>query len=361
MPQLLNNVGKDTWRVAATFMGTIVGAGFASGQEVLKFFSHFGADGILGLFISCLLFCTTGTMIMLIGSKLKALSFGEVIRLICGKRIGPFMDLLLSVFLFGTLSVMLAGSGAVFLQQWGLPYWFGICLTLILTILTVLFGLKGIIKANSIVVPFMIIFCMLATIPALSFDSLSVILKNFKPAGTGAAPHWLLSCLIYVSYNITLGVSVLAPLGSEIKDRRPIILGGIIGGLGLGTLAMLINLAILSHYPFSAGFEVPSLFLAGSLAPTIQFIFSLVLWAEIFTTIIGTIFGLAVRVAEYTGFSYITAAVVMMPLALGLSYAGFSSLVGILYPLFGYISLVFLVMLFIFPITQKVWVFRYHR
>lgn len=360
MPQLVKQVYKDTWKVAATFVGTIVGAGFASGQEILKFFSHFGANGITGLAISCLLFCAAGTLIMLISNKLRAVSFEEVIRLVCGKRIGPFMDLLLCIFLFGTLSVMLAGSGAVFFQQWGLPYWLGTCVTLVITILTVLFGLKGIINANSIVVPFMIVFCMLATLPSISVERLSVVLNDFTPAGKGAAVHWFLSSLLYVSYNITLGVSVLAPLGGEIKDRRPLILGGIIGGLGLGLLAMFINLAILSQYPTSANFEIPSLFLAGRLASIIQFIFSLVLWAEIFTTIIGTLFGLAVRIAKHTRYSYFTTAVVLMLLALGLSQVGFSGLVGTLYPVFGYVSLLFLLMLFIFPITQKIKCFK-HR
>ncbi len=361
MTQHVSNVAKDTWKVATTFVGTIVGAGFASGQELLKFFSHFGADGILGLFLSCLLFCVSGTMIMIISSKLRAVSFGEVIRVVCGKHIGPFMDLLLSLFLFGTLSVMLAGSGAVFLQQWGISFWFGTSLTLVITILTVLFGLKGIIKANSIVVPFMIAFCLLATLPALSIESLTAALKDFIPAGRGAASHWLLSSLLYASYNITLSVCVLAPLGSEIKDRRPIILGGIIGGLGLGSLAMFINLAILSHYPTSALFEIPSLYLVRHFSTIIQFVFSLVLWAEIFTTIIGTIFGLSVRVAEFTGYSYLRTTVILMFLALGLSQAGFSGLVGTLYPLIGYISLVFLLMLFIFPIAQKIKLLTRHR
>lgn len=354
MPYEISDIYKDTWKVATTFMGTVVGAGFASGQEILKFFSHFGFHGITGIAISCLFFCVTGTIIMLIGHKLRALSFGEVVREVCGNYIGPWMDLLLSLFLFGTLGVMMAGSGAVFFQQWGLPYWLGTAVTFVITILTVLFGLKGIINANSVVVPFMVVFCILATLPAVSLERLNATLGDFIPAGQGAASNWFVSALLYVSYNLTLSVSVLAPLGSQINDRRPIVLGGVMGGFGLGLLAMFINLAILSHYPTSAQFEIPSLYLAGNLASIIQFIFSLVLWAEIFTTIIGTIFGLTVRICDYTGFGYIITTVVLMLLALGFSQLGFSGLVGTLYPVFGYVSLVFLFLLFIYPIYHKI-------
>lgn len=344
---------RDTWKVATTFIGTVVGAGFASGQEILKFFSHFGLGGIIGIIMCCILFAAAGTAVMLLGRKLRAVSFGEVVRLVCGKKTGPFMDLLLGLFLFGTLSVMLAGSGAVFFQQWGLPYWLGTGFTMVVSVLTVIFGLRGIINANSIVVPLMVSVCLLATIPSISLKWIGANMSEFIPADTGAAPHWLLSALLYVSYNITLGVSVLAPLGNEIKSRQALYWGGILGGLGLGVLAMFMNLAILSHYPESAQYEIPSLFVAGRLAWAIQLAFSFILWAEIFTTIIGTLYGVAVRLSLVTRINYRLVTVVLMLMAISLSRMGFSGLVGTLYPLFGYFSLVFLTSLLLFPVLNR--------
>ncbi len=351
---LLRNIElKEIWYVAATFIGTVIGAGFASGQEILKFFSHYGPGGIAGILFSCLLFSISGTMIMYLGSKLEASSFADVIRHVCGKRFGLTMDLLLGVFLFGTLSVMLAGSGAVFSQQWGLPFWFGTGATLIITVLTALFGLKGVIRANTLIVPLMIFFCLLVTLPAISSNRLHYALSDFIPAGDGAAPHWLLSALLYVSYNITLGTSVLAPISREIRSPSSLLWGGIFGGLGLGGLAMLINLAILCNYPAAARFEVPSLFVASHLTPVIQLIFSFVLWAEIFSTIIGTLFGLAVRLAALTRLNYNLIIIALMITALGLSQLGFAGLVGIIYPMFGYISLFFLAALLAYPILRS--------
>ena len=39
---------KKVLRVAFAFVGVIVGAGFATGQEVMQYFVAFGAAGILG-------------------------------------------------------------------------------------------------------------------------------------------------------------------------------------------------------------------------------------------------------------------------------------------------------------------------
>ncbi len=343
----------ETWRVAAAFIGTVVGAGFASGQEILKFFSHFGGPGILGISVSCLLFCAAGSMIMLLGRSLQAVSFAEVVRHVGGARLGPALDLLVGLFLFGTLSVMLAGAGAVFAQQWGGPYLAGTFFTLVISELTVLFGIKGIIKVNSIVVPVMLASCLLAALPGVSGQGLLAALTNFVPAGQGAAPNWFLSALLYTAYNITLGAAVLAPLGAKIRNRRILLAGGCLGGLGLGISAMAINLAILCHYPDSAQYEIPSLFVAGHLAWYGQILFSFILWAEIFTTIIGNLYGLAVRVSHYTGLNYPAVTVFLMLAALAISRLGFSGLVGTLYPLFGYLSLVFLVCLAVAPLRNR--------
>ena len=175
---------RETWKVAATFIGTIVGAGFASGQEILKFFSHSGIDGIKGILLACVLFCITGTLIMLLGQKIQAASFGEVVRHVCGPRLGPVIDLTLAVFLFGSLTVMLAGSGAVLFQQWGIPYLIGTALTVVFSIITVLYGIRGIIKANSVVVPLMILVCIAATVPAISSQKLALITRDFLPVAT---------------------------------------------------------------------------------------------------------------------------------------------------------------------------------
>lgn len=45
--------------VAATYIGTVIGAGFATGKEIVTFFSRFGAIGTLGVMISCYLFIST--------------------------------------------------------------------------------------------------------------------------------------------------------------------------------------------------------------------------------------------------------------------------------------------------------------
>ena len=59
---------KKSFQMGGAFIGVIVGAGFASGQEVLQFFTSFGMLGILGTVIATALFAFLGMNLMQLGS-----------------------------------------------------------------------------------------------------------------------------------------------------------------------------------------------------------------------------------------------------------------------------------------------------
>ena len=46
---------RDILKTIFVIIGTMIGAGFASGQEIYLFFNRYGTMGILGLIISCTL------------------------------------------------------------------------------------------------------------------------------------------------------------------------------------------------------------------------------------------------------------------------------------------------------------------
>ena len=50
--------------IAMAFAGTIIGAGFASGQELMQFFGNFGMMGILGSVVAVLFFAGYAYVVM---------------------------------------------------------------------------------------------------------------------------------------------------------------------------------------------------------------------------------------------------------------------------------------------------------
>ena len=46
---------KDILKIVFVIIGTLIGAGFASGQEIYLFFFSYGIKGLIGIFISSII------------------------------------------------------------------------------------------------------------------------------------------------------------------------------------------------------------------------------------------------------------------------------------------------------------------
>lgn len=342
------------FRVATTYMGTIVGAGFASGQETLKFFAAYGEKGFWGLLLATLGFCMYGVLVMDLGYRLQARSHREVLDWACGPKIGAVLDVVTTSFLGAILVVMVAGGAAVGLEQLGVPRAIGALLTSGLTAVTIIAGMRGIMAANSVVVPLLV-----ASVLGLSVTAIATShaegwrLVDTAWPNLAAAPHWAIAACLYVGYNLVLSISVLAPLGAEIGDRKAIILGGALGGLGLGLLAVAIKVALRYHMPDVSVWEVPMLFMARLQPAVVTMFYTLILWAEIYTTAISSAYGFAHRIAQASGRSYQVVVIATCAGAVLFSRVGFSRLVDTLYPFFGYVTLGLLAVLSVRTLSGK--------
>lgn len=328
-----------TFSVAGTYVGTVVGAGFATGQEVLRFFTHFGLNGIFGIIGATVLFAVLGGTIVRIGHELQAESHVAVVKRVAGPVVGRLLDWVITFFLFGGAAVMMAGSGAVFAESFGLSRFLGTLVMAALAGVTVLLGLRGVVTSISIVAPVLIALVLVVSIGSLFTTGISPAdLRWYRPA-EAASRWWLVSLFLYVSYNLLLSVAVLGPLGKEAPDAATGYRGGFIGGLVLGLGALLINLALLGGLPASAAYEVPMVHLARQFPPWISGLYTLILWAEVYTTAVGSLYGLAVRLTHPQSARYPLIVLGATIGALVLSQFGFSQMVGLLFPAVGWAGL----------------------
>ncbi|WP_018247653.1 YkvI family membrane protein [Orenia marismortui] len=332
-----NKVALSTFRIAATYIGTVVGAGFASGQEVLQFFGYYGFGGFIGLLLATLLFVIYGYIILSLGLEYQAKSHLQVIKYAAGKWLGALIDIVITFFLFGALTAMIAGSGAIFEEQFAIPALWGNIIMAVTSLLTTLLGISGVISAISFVVPLLLtgvfavtIMTILSKLP-FEFSALEQVV-----AGKPPVPNWILSAINYASYNLVIAVAVLAPLGKEVKEKSRLKWGSIFGGVALGIGAMSILFALVLNLPTAAKFEVPMVYVAGSFAPWVQIVYSAILIAEIYTTAVGNLYGFVARLTDPDGSEYKVYVIITSIVALIASQFGFTTLVRILYPAVGY-------------------------
>ena len=140
---------KDTLRIAGVYIGAIIGAGYASGQEVLQFFTSSGWIGTLGAIITMILYPLLGYYLIVLGDKLKANSHRRALYHITGRYVGPIIDILIVFFLFGVAVVMVAGAGSLVAQQFGIPAIIGNINLTVLIMLVMTLGLNRIVTVIS--------------------------------------------------------------------------------------------------------------------------------------------------------------------------------------------------------------------
>lgn len=279
-----------------------------------------------------------------------ATSHWPVLRAVAGDGLGRLLDYLVTFFLFGSLTTMVAAAGSIGREAWRLPAFLSHLAMAGIVAGTVLLGLAGVLTVISRIAPVLI-----ASTVGLSVASV----LSRDPAGTGArvievapvAPWWPLAAVLYVSFNLVGAIAVLAPMGGATRRQRPLIWGGTLGALGLGVASGSIHLALLADLPTLQNAEVPMVNLAAAVAPWAANGYVAILILEVYTTAVASLYGLAARLggSSPAGFRVVTLAGAAGSLVA--SRFGFVALVANLYPLIGVGGLV-LLMCLAFPLRS---------
>lgn len=319
---------KYILKIACIYTGTILGAGFATGKELLSFFGIFGKFGILGFFIACFLLSLCGVSILGIIHRTNAKTYKEFMYIIFGK-LGKYIESFNTIFLFILFSAMLSGGGATISDTFFISEGVGIIVFCGLVFLALIFGERAIININTILCPILIIGGMLVGIYLYFFDTIFV----FK--GYGKA---LISPFIYTSYNVITTISVLFSVKDIIINRKVVIFGGILGGIFIFFIGVFMLLPLIENFNIIKDESLPILALVKD-EKIIKNIYSFIVILAIFTTAISNGFALEDTFKDkfFSSPQYLKLAIIVLGVVL--SFMGFSNIVDFVYPIFGYLGM----------------------
>ncbi len=345
---------KKSIQIGSAFIGIIVGAGFASGQEILQFFSSFGYLGIVGSVIAAILFAFLGMNLTQLGSRLQTQSHKDVIYHICGRYLGIFVDILITFFLFGVTVVMFSGAGAIFEEQFGLPAFVGSLFMAVITIASVTLNVQKVIGLISAITPFLLVLVILiAGYSLFHYDPSSIDMDAAVAKTSPAASNWVMGALLYVSYNIAAGVAMITVIGGTVKDHKVAGRGGIIGGLGLGLLILLINISMLTQLEKVADVAMPMITLSNEIHPVVGFLMAIVLIGMIYNTAVAMLYAFSARVVKPQKPSFKVFTVLFGVIAFIASFLGFVNLVGTVYPITGYLGILLIAAIIVSWFTYR--------
>ncbi len=326
--------------ISFAFIGTVVGAGFASGQEALLYFSSFGTQGIWGAVLGSALMLIAGVTILQLGSFFQAKEHMEVLGSISSKVTSRILDIATIVTLFSIGFVMFAGAGANLNQQFGLPVWVGAVLMLALTIGFGMLDVDRVTASIGFLTPFLLGFVVIGCGWTLVNAHPDWSALNAAAAQVDTTlPNWWISALNYTGLNVMCVASMALVIGGNQLDTRAAGLGGFFGGLGYLVMLMLLAVSLLVKIDVVAGNDMPLLSLITDLNPILGTIMAVVIFGMIFATSLGMFFALGKRLSRGHEERFRTIYIAACLIGFVLSFVGFQNLVSVVYPVLGYLGL----------------------
>lgn len=342
----------NIFQVAVVFIGTIVGAGLASGKEITEFFTSFGLKSFFGIIVCGIFYIVIGYIISKISIHYRLNSYSDLINVISPSYLGKFTGVITTLYLISSASIILAGSGALINQFFGLPKLAGSIIMLCIAVFFLLKDTDGLIEINSFIVPALISTITLITIlyflfcrDAVSFENI----RQFKPVKNGI----IISTILYAGYNTLCCTGVLVPLSNQMRKAKTMFIGITIGAIGLTLLCLAINLMLTANQPYIYKFEIPLLLVSSRFGCIVQAILLVIIWLEMFSTEVSDVYSISKTLEQTFNLNFKKGIFVILAIALPISQIGFSNLITRLYPAFGVLSLIF--------VSQSIFFYFKHR
>ena len=153
------NIRKPRWinvlRIAGAYTAYVIGSGFATGQEIIYFFTSYGDRSYGAILLSAVLFSLTGAFVMSDGVELgdDNGNTGKVYGYYCGKTLGSFFNVFVPVLLFGSVVIMLSGSGATAEEYYGIDSGTGSLVMAAMIFISYALGFKSIVAISKVASP----------------------------------------------------------------------------------------------------------------------------------------------------------------------------------------------------------------
>lgn len=340
---------------AGAFIAFLIGSGFATGQEIMQYFSSYGWGGMLGIGVVFALFLYVGYEFVLTGYNQRFKSSGEIYRYLCGKWVGSFFDYFSILFIYMSFVVMIGGTAATVEQQYQMTPWIGGVLMGVVAAITVVAGLGRVIDIVGKVGPAIVVLTIAlgAWSLASSPDSLShaqTVIPKLELLK--ASDNWFFAALSYVGFCMLWLAGFMSLMGSEAKSLKEVKAGAMLGAFGFSFALLVMALGFMANIEFLAGSKVPTLKMAGTVHPTFATVFSLIVVAGIYTTAVPLLWQAAARFTGGKGSRFVVSTFVLAAIGvfIGLKVP-FDKLVNVIYVINGYVG--FILLLFMVINTVK--------
>lgn len=333
---------KQSVMVAFSYIAASIGAGFASGAEVVSFFVGYGKESIIGVILSCVLFAVFSCIMLKDCIEYKISDFGEYLNLIMPDFCKKITDTVVFVFMAISLAAMSAAAGEILKDIFMLPNFLGVIIFSMLCVFLLNFSVAGLTKINGILGILIAIGLVLACIYIINFRFLEAF-NSFSKITSSAVS--------YTAYNQIAAAVILCSMSSLLNTKKQTVLTSVLIGGGLFIILVFMWCVLGIYYGKVDLGEIPMLFIASRQGNVFYALYSIILFLAVLTTAISNGFGVTEYVKRKT--TKWGALVIILFFMIFLSGIGFSVIVDTAYRICGYASLILPVFMIINRVKRR--------
>ncbi len=316
--------------IALIYCGTVFGAGFASGQEIFRFFSTHGTAGIVSAAFVGLLFVLFGGFLCFCAKRCQLTDAASFFQHIFSPKTARLMNFFCTSFLILSFCIMIVGCATLASEQFAVRPITGAVCSLILCFLIIRNRVRGLAVFNGAITPFLFLGVTVLCVMVLFGKQTAEIVF---PTNYGKG---VLNGLLYLSYNMLPAAAVLIPAAHLAETELNAAVGGGVGGV-LIAIPLVLMSTVLSCFPEAEAVQMP--------------FFSLIcIWNEKTALFCGAVlYGAMLTTATSSGVSVLsqaserytkTGAILLCAVALLFSFIPFRTLVETVYTVFGFCGVI---------------------
>lgn len=340
---------KLDWKQVIRFMGAIIafaiGAGFATGQEVMQYFTSYGYKCVLTGIVFVVIIIYTNLSFAAAGNHEKFEHGSMVFEYYCGPVLGKIFDYFTVIFCYMSFVVMIGGASSTLHQQFGLPDFAGGIIIAILASVAVILGLNSLLNVISKIGPVMILFTILIAIVTLIQTGSNIpegvqLIESHSVSLKQAGSNWFNAGISYGGFALLWFAGFVSELGA--KNRFKELSCGVVLGQTITIITGLaVAFALIANITKVSNAEIPNLVLASSIFPWIGIVFALIVFAAIFSTATPLLWTAVSRFTKEHSKSYNILTIILVIIGCIIAFfIPFSTLVNIIYVINGYAGFV---------------------
>lgn len=318
-----------------TIIGAIIGAGFASGQEIYLFFYRFGKNGLYGIILCNIIMSLVIYLTLKIIYKYNIYSYKEFLGRILKDNapLENIINIIVNLFLCITFFIMISGFGTYLGDVLNINKIIGSCILACISYNIFLKNVDSLAKINSILIPVLIAVITIIGIENLRTYNFYPIIKN-----EDTSKIWILQAILYSSYNLILVEPVLINLKKFLKNKKQIGVVSIGVGVFISILAIL-EFFLLNNVENFNKIEMPLVYVIQTCFTKFSYWYGAIILIAIFSTAESVGLGFLNNICKDKK-SFPQIAFIMCITSILVSPIGFTNLINNLFPLFGFLGLI---------------------